>query len=124
MVKRTEYLVTQYDKDTSIKRQFRVPKTVNIVALLERLICKELDDDAVICSCLRPNAKNFNDPFKIIDMREEHRREQANAAFGAESTTKDPIGVYNRARAAPIPPGKTLLVAGADRDYFVKEVEV
>jgi hypothetical protein len=57
-------------------------------------------------------------------MREEHRREQARDALNADPVTKDPIGVYNCARKAQIPLGKTLLIAGVNHDYFVKEVEV
>ena len=122
-VKRTEYLIVQYAKDSSIVRELRVPKSVNIQLLLERLICRDLDDDTVISSCLRSNAKHFYDPFQIEDMREEHRREQAREASNADPATADPIGVYNRARAAPIQLGKTLIIAGANHDYFVKEVE-
>ena len=124
MAKRTEYLITQYGSDSSILKQLRVPKSVNLRLLLERLICIDLDDDAVISSCLRSNSKRFYDPFKVIDMREEHRREQGRDALNADPKTKDPIGVYNLARDAQIPLGKILLVAGVNREYFVKEVEV
>ena len=124
MAKRTEYLVTQYASDSSILKQLRVPKSVNLRLFLERLICQDLDDDAVISSCLRSNSKRFYDPFQVIDMREEHRRDQARDALNARPETKDPIGVYNRARDAQIPLGKTLMVAGVNHDYFVKEVEV
>lgn len=124
MVKATEYLVIQYTKDSSIKKELRVPKGVNLRLLLERLICRELDDDAVVSSCLRSNAKRFYDPFQVIDMRGEHRHEQARDALNADPETKDPIGVYNRAWAAQIPLGKTLMIAGKNHDYFVKEVEV
>ncbi len=124
MVKRTEYLVIQYAGDGSIIRQLRAAKSVNLRLLLERLVCQDLDDDAVINSCLRANTKRFYDPFQVIDMREEHRREQARDAFNTDPETKDPIGVYNRARDKQIPLGKTLMVAGVNRDYFVKEVEV
>lgn len=124
MGKSNEYLVIQYAHGRSIVRRFRVPKSVNLLLLLERLVCQELDDNAVIASCLRSNAKRFYDPFQVIDMREEHRREQAREAFNADPKTSDPIGVYNRARAAQIPLGKTLMITGANHDYFVKEVEV
>ncbi len=124
MAKRTEYLVTQYARDHSILKQLRVPKGVNLRLLLERLICQDLDDDTVISSCLRANAKRFCDPFQVDDMREEHRREQARDAFNADPETEDPIGVYNRARDAQIPLGKILIIAGVNHDYFVKEVEV
>ena len=124
MVKGTEYLVIQYASDGSIIKEMRVPKSVNLRLLLERLVCQGLDDDAVISSCLRSNAKRFYDPFQIIDMREEHRREQARDALASDPETKDPIGVYNRARNAQIPHGKTLMIAGVNHDYFVKEVEV
>lgn len=124
MAKRTEYLVTQYATDSSILRQLRVPKSINLRILLERLICQDLDDDAVISSCLRSNSNRFYDPFRIIDMREEHRREQAREALNADPETKDPIGVYNRARDVRIPLGKTLMIAGVNHDYFVKEVAV
>lgn len=124
MAKRTEYLVTQYARDGSILKQLRVSKGVNLRLLLERLICQDLDDDAVISSCLRSNAKRFYDPFQVDDMREEHRREQARDAFNADPKTMDPIGVYNRAWGAQIPLGKILMIAGVNHDYFVKEVEV
>jgi hypothetical protein len=124
MVQRTEYLVIQYANDGSIMKQLRAPKSVNLRLLLERLVCQDLDDDAVINSCLRSNAKRFYDPFQVIDMREEHRREQARDALNTDPETKDPIGVYNRARAAQIPLGKILVIAGANHDYFVKEVKV
>jgi hypothetical protein len=124
MAKRTEYLVTQYASDSSILRQIRAPKSTNLRKMLERLICQDLDDEAVISSCIRSNSKRFYDPFQIIDMREEHRREQAHAALDADPESKDPISVYNRARDAQIPLGKTLMIAGVDHDYFVKEVAV
>jgi len=124
MAKRTEYLVIQYARDGSILKQLRAPKSVNLRLLLERLVCQDLDADAVISSCLRSNAKRFYDPFEVIDMREEHRRKQARDALNSDPETKDPIGVYNRARDAQIPLGKTLMIAGANHDYFVKEVEV
>ena len=124
MAKRTEYLIIQYARDGSVIKQLRAPKSVNARLLLERLVCQDLDDDTLISSCLRSNAKRFYDPFQIIDMREEHRREQARDALFADHETRDPIGVYNRARNAQIPLGKTLMIAGADHDYFVKEVEV
>lgn len=124
MAKRTEYLVIQYAKDSSIVKQLCVPKSVNLRLLLERLVCQDLDDDAMISSCLRSNAKRFFDPFQVIDLREDHRREQARDALNADPKTKDPIGAYNRARDAQIPLGKTLMIAGVNHDYFVKEVEV
>ncbi len=124
MAERTEYLVIQCASDGSILKQLRAPKSVNPRLLLERLICRDLDDDSVIESCLRSNAKHFYDPFQVIDMREEHRREQARDALNADPETNDPIGVYNRARNAQIPPGKTLLMAGINHEYFVQEVEV
>ncbi len=124
MAKRTEYLVIQYASNGSILRQLRAPKSVNPHLLLERLICQGLDDESVVNSCLRSNAKQFYDPFQIFDMREEHRRKQARDALSADPETKDPIGVYNRARDAQIPPGKTLMIAGVNHDYFVIEVEI
>ena len=124
MAKRTEYLAIQYARDGSIIKQLRAPKSVNPRLLLERLVCQDLDDDAVISSCLRSNAKRFYDPFQIIDMRDEHRREQARDALNADPETKNQIRVYNRARNAQIPFGKTLMIAGLNHDYFVKEVEV
>ena len=124
MGKSNKYLVIQYASDSSIMKQLRAPKSVNLRLLMERLVCQDLDDDAVINSCLRSNAKRFYDPFQVIDMREEHRRDQARDALNADPKTKDPIGVYNRARAAQIPLGKTLMIAGANHDYFVKEVKV
>ena len=124
MVAKTEYLIIQFSKDSSIVKQLRAPKSVNLRLLLERLVCKDLDDEALINSCLRSNAKRFFDPFQIMDMRDEHRREHARNALNADPKTKDPIGVYNRARAAPIPFGKTLMIAGINHDYFVKEVAV
>ncbi len=124
MPKRTEYLITQYASDTSVLRQLRAPKSANLRLLLERLICQDLDDDAVISSCLRSNAKHFRDPFQIIDMHESHRSEQARDAFNADPETEDAIGVWNRAWDAQIPPGKILMRAGPSGDYFVREVEV
>lgn len=124
MAIKSEYLVTQYAKDGSIVKQLRVPKGVNLRLLLERLVCRNLDDDAVISSCLRSNAKRFYDPFQIIDMRDEHRREQAREAMRADPETKDPIGGYYRARNAQIPLGKPLMIAGVHHDFFVKEIEV
>ncbi len=123
MAKRTEYLVIQYAKDATPVKELRVPKSVNLHLLLERLICRDLDDDALISSCLRSNASRFYDPFQIIDMREEYRREQARDALRADPETQDPIGVYNRARNAKIPIGKTLMIAGANHEFFVKEVD-
>ena len=124
MVNRTEYLIIHYARDGSIIKQLRAPKSVNLRLLLERLVGQDLDDNTVINSCLRSNAKRFYDPFQIIDMREEHRREQARDALNTDPATKDPIGVYDRAWAAEIPLGKILMIAGANRDYFVKEVKV
>ena len=124
MANKTEYLIIQYASDGSVVRDFRAPKGVNPRLLLERLVCRDMDDEALISSCLRSNAKRFHDPFQIIDMREEHRREQARDALSADPETKDPIGVHNRARSANIPPGKTLMIAGANHDFFVKEVAV
>ena len=120
---KTEYLITQYASDGKIVKQLHVPKSVNLRLLLERLVCQNLDDNAVVNSCLRSKAKHFYDPIQVIDMREEHRREQARDALNANSETSDPIGIYNRARAAQIPLGKTLMIAGENRDYFVKEVK-
>lgn len=124
MAKRTEYLVTQYASDSSILRQIRAPKSINLRKMLERLKCQDLDDEAVISSCIRSNSKRFYDPFQIIDMREEHRREQARDALNADPETNDPIGVYNRARDAQIPLGKTLMIAGVNHEFFAKEVAV
>ncbi len=124
MAKKTEYLVTKYASDGSVLKQLRVPKGVNLRLLLERLICRDLDDDAVISSCLRSDAKRFYDPFKVDDMREEHRREQAHDAMKSDPETKDPIGVFCLARDAQIPLGKVLMVAGVTRNYYVKEMEV
>ena len=120
---KTEYLIIQYGSDGKIVKQLHVPKSVNLHLLLERLVCQDLDDNAVVNSCLRSNAKHYYDPIQVIDMREEHRREQARDALNANSETSDPIGIYNRARAAQIPLGKTLMIAGENRDYFVKEVK-
>lgn len=123
MVKKTEYLVIQYARDHSIVKKIRVPKSANLRLLLERLVCRDLDDDAVISSCLRSNAKRFYDPFQIIDMREELRRDQARAALASDPDTNDPIGLYNRAWNAQLPQGKTLVIAGVNHDYMVKLVE-
>jgi hypothetical protein len=123
MAKKTEYLVTRFDFNNNQKYELRVPKGTNLVLLLERLICRELDDDILIASCLRKNAKGAYDPFQIMDGREEHKREQAQAAVNLIPDTGDIVGVYNRARNAPIAIGKTLIIAGIGRDYFVKEVE-
>jgi hypothetical protein len=123
VAKQTEYLVIQYAKDATTMKEWRVPKSVNLHLLLERLICRDLDDDALISSCLRSNARRFYDPFKIIDMREEYRREQARDALRADPETLDPIGLYNRARYAKIPIGKTLMIAGANYEYSVTEVD-
>ena len=124
VAKRTEYLIIQYAQDCSIAKELRAPKGVNLELLLERLICQNLDDDEVINSCLRSNAKRFFDPFQVVDMREEHRREQARDAMNLDPETADSIGAYNRAWAAHIPLGKTLMIAGVNHDYFVKEVEL
>lgn len=124
MANRTEYLITQYGSDSRIIRQLRAPKSVNLRLLIERLVCRELDDDELIRSCLRTNAKRYYDPFMVDDMREEYRREQARDALATDPDTKDPIGVYSRGRYAKIPLGKTLMKAGLTRDFFVKEVEV
>ena len=124
MAKRTEYVVINYARDGSTIKHLRAPKSVNLRLLLERLICRDLDDDALISSCHRSNAKRFYDPFQVMDMREEHRREQALDALNTDPETKDPIGLYNRARNAEIPLGKTLMIAGVNHDYFVKVVEV
>ncbi|WP_300014027.1 hypothetical protein [uncultured Roseobacter sp.] len=123
MAKKREYLVTQYDRSLEVIRELRVPKSVNPKVLLERLICQGLDDDTIVASCLTRRAKRAYDPFQVIDMRNEHRVEQARAALNANPRTDDPIGIYNRARAAPIPLGKTLMVAGNNYDFVVKEVE-
>lgn len=123
MAKGTKYLIIQYARDGRIMNQFFTPKGIKLCLLIERLICRDLDTDALICSCLRSNAKRFYDPFQVIDMRDEHRREQARAALRADPETEDPIGLYNRARAAQIPLGKTLMIAGVNHDYFVKEVK-
>ncbi|GHA44990.1 hypothetical protein GCM10008927_07400 [Amylibacter ulvae] len=124
MVKKTEYMVIQYASDGSIIRQIRAPKSINLRLLLERLICQGLDDGVLINSCLGSNLKRFYDPFAIIDMREDHRRDQARDALEKHPQTKIPEGVYNRARNAQIPLGKILMIAGVNREYFVKEVEV
>jgi len=124
MANKTEYLVIQYANDGSILKQLRAPKGVNLRLLLERFICQDLDGDTVINSCLRSNAKRFYDPFQVIDMQEEHRREQARDASKADPETKDLTGVYNRARSAQIPLGRTLMTAGISHEYTVKEVEV
>lgn len=123
MVQRTEFLITRFDRNNNIGYEIRVQKGVKLTLLLERLICRDLDNEEIIASCLRKNHKRAHDPFQIIDMREEHRREQAQAALKAEPNTDDPIGIYNRARQSPIPLGKTLLIAGVNHDFFVKEVE-
>ena len=122
VAKKTEYLITQHARDGSIIRQLRVPKGVNLRILLERLISQGLNDDEIVASSLRSNSSLFYDPFQIIDMRDEHRRDQARDALSRDPDTKDPLGVYNRARAAPIPLGKTLIFAGANYDFSVKEV--
>mgnify|MGYP001206222426 CR=1 FL=1 len=124
MASETEYLVIQYARYGSIVKQLRAPKSVNLRLLPERLVCRDLDDTDVICSCHRVNARRFYDPFQVIDMREEHRREQAREALNADPDTNDPIGVYYRARDAQIPLGKLLMIAGANHDYFVKEVRL
>jgi hypothetical protein len=41
MAKRTEYLVIQYARDSSILKQLRAPKSVNLRLLLERLVCQD-----------------------------------------------------------------------------------
>lgn len=124
MAKKTEYLIIQYASDGSIAKQLRAPKGVNLRLLLERLICKDLDDDAVINSCRLSNAKLFYDPFKIDDMRKDHHREQAREVFFSDNETDDPLGVYDRAWQAQIKLGKPLVIAGLSRNYVVKEIEV
>jgi hypothetical protein len=124
MVKRTEYLVTQYAKNSKVTKRLRVPKSTNLRLLMERLVCRDLEDEELVASCLRSNDRRFYDPFQVIDMRDEHRREQARKALHANPDTKDPIGAYNSARSAQIPLGKTLMIAGLQHEYSVKEVEV
>lgn len=124
MSKKREYLVTQYARNGDIIRQINVPKSANPKLLLERLICRELDDETIVASCLRKNAKRAYDPFKIIDMRDDIRRDQAKAALSADPDTSNPIGIYNDAWSAAISLGKVLMVAGLDHDFFLKEVEV
>ena len=110
MAQKTEYLITQYDRDGKVIKQLKAPKSVNLRLLLERLVCRDLDDETLISSCLRSNAKRYYDPFQLIDMRDEHSREQAREALNADPDTEDPIGVYNRARTAKIPLGKPLMI--------------
>ena len=124
MVKKTEYLITKYTSDFRIIKQLRAPKCANLHLLLERLICKDLDDETVVNSCLRSNAKRFIDPYCIVDMRDDHRREQARQALHKGPDNEDPVGIYDRERKREIPLGKILMVAGMHRDYSVKEVEV
>ena len=124
MAKKTEYLVSRVNRDFEKINEFRVPKGINLKLLLERLICRDLNNDTIIASCLHKNAKRAYDPFQIFDERDEHRREQAKAALNSDPNTDDPIGVYNRARDSRIPIGKTLLIAGLNHDYFIKEVEI
>jgi len=124
MTKKTEYLITQYASNGAIIRQIRAPKGVNLRLFLERLICQSLDQDDLLRSCLRSNAKRFYDPFSIMDMRDEHRRDQARAAIDATLSSNEIVEIYNSAREAPIPLEKTLLVAGIHHDYHVKEVAV
>lgn len=123
MAKKTEYLVVKCDRNSEKEFELLVPKGVDVKILLERLICRDLDIETLLASCLRKNSKRAYDPFQIIDMREEYRREQAKAALNSVPNTNDPIGVYERARKAPIPLGKTLLFAGVGHSYSVKEVE-
>jgi hypothetical protein len=123
MTKKTEYLITRFDWKSNKQSELRVPKGADVKLLLERLICRDLDSETLVASCLRKNAKRAYDPFQIIDMREEYRRDQAKAALTAVPNTDDPIGVYNRARQSPIPLGKTLLFAGVSHEFSVKEVE-
>lgn len=123
MTKRTEYLITQHAKDFSIIREIRAPKSANLRLLMERLICQELDDLTIIDSCLRTNSKRYYDPFQINDLRDDIRREQARNALKANPDTHNTIDLYNRARAAPIPLGQTLMFAGANYEYVAKEVE-
>ena len=124
MAKRTEYLITRYDRNSNKEYELRAPKSANISLLLERLICRDLENETLIASCLRKNHKRYYDPFQIMDEREAYRRESAQAAMKSDPDTHDPIGVYNRARDAAIPVGKTLLIAGLNHDFFVKEVEI
>ena len=124
MAKRTQYRIIQYARDHGVIREMHIPRRVNLRLLLERLIFQDLDVDAVISSCLRSNSKRFYDPFQIIDCREEHRVEQARAALMSDPETFDPIGLYNSARNAPIPLGRTLMIAGPNHDYFVEEVVI
>jgi hypothetical protein len=122
MTSKTEYLITKFDRDSNKQLELRAPKGTDIRLLLERLICRELDDETILASCLRKNAAQAYDPFQIMDMREEHRREQARGALNAVPNIEDPIGVYQRARQSPIPLGKTLLTAGVSHEFSVKEV--
>ncbi|MGJ8557576.1 MAG: hypothetical protein ACSHW6_11085 [Sulfitobacter geojensis] len=124
MARRTEYLIQEYDHKTAVKKELRVPKGANLKQLLERLICRELDDDALVASCLRKNSARYFDPFQIIDMRDDHRREQARDAVRTNADTGSSIDIYNDARELDIPPGKTLMMAGVNRNFFIKEVEL
>ena len=123
MVGKKEYLVIQYDRNGEIKKELRAPKSANPRLLLERLVCRELDDETLIASCLRKNAKRSYDPFQIIDMRDEYRRDQAREALSENPNSNNPIGIYNSARAKDIPLGTSLMVAGVNHDFFIKEVE-
>ena len=123
MVRKTEYLVKKFNKNLDPLLELRVPKGVDLRLLLERLICRDIDDETLVASCLRKNMKRAYDPFQIVDMRDDYRRDNAKAAIKSAPNTDDPIGVYNRARQSPILLGKALLFAGKDHDYSVFEVE-
>jgi hypothetical protein len=122
MKSKREYLVTRYDRNANKEYEIRVPKSANIRLLVERLICLQLDKETLVDSCLRKNSKRAYDPFQIMDFRDELRREQAKVALNADPETNDPMGTYHRARAAAIPVGKTLIIAGNSHEIVVKEI--
>lgn len=124
MPSKTEYLITRVDRNMNTTFELRAPKGVNITLLLERLMSRELTDDALIASCLRANSRRAYDPFQIVDLREEYRRDKAKAALHAAPNAPNPNAVYEQARRAPLPLGKPLIFAGVSYEFSVKEVEV
>ncbi|HLQ18245.1 MAG TPA: hypothetical protein VK146_04630 [Tabrizicola sp.] len=123
MGSRSEYLITKFDRDARPQFELTAPKSADVRLILERLISRELNAEEIVATCLRRNDKRYFDPFQIMDMREDYRREQAKAALQLDPDTTDPIGVYQRARQASIPLGKVLFFAGVDHEFSVWEVE-
>jgi hypothetical protein len=122
MAKKREYLISCFDNG-KLKFKLRAPRSVNPNVLLERLICRDLDCERIVRSCLRKNSKDAHDPFHIRDMRQEHRSEMARSNIPPEPTGEEILSAFADANVAPIALGKTLLMGGINPQYFIQEVE-